>query len=151
MRGFFTLNTAGDLRGKLRRELAKLKAEPLSVDAAFNFFVTAEHMLDWACPGKIKATRDSEPFLQVCSHLANGAKHFEFDDPRHRSVGSTDEGGSWEPAGWSPPHWAPPGWEPQGRLLVNLKGEAAARFGPSIGAIELAEKVMDYWAAKDLD
>jgi hypothetical protein len=155
MQGIFSLKTAADLRDKLRRDLERLKAEPLSADAAFNFFVTAEHMLDWVYPGRAKShtragVRKSSPLLRTCSHLANGGKHFEVEDPQHESVSSTDEGGSWDPPGWYPPHWHPPGWYPQGRLLVNLKGEAATQLGPSIGAIELAEKVMEYWAGKDL-
>ena len=48
MQGFFNLQTQFDLRDKLHRELDKLRAAPLDVDAAFNFFVTAEHLPEWA-------------------------------------------------------------------------------------------------------
>jgi hypothetical protein len=50
MIGFFDLKTAADLRAKLRRDIEKLRAEPTNPDAAFNFFVTALHMLDWIYP-----------------------------------------------------------------------------------------------------
>src|SRR5262245_24876821 len=94
MSGIFHLRTATDLREKLRRDLKKLKDEPLNADAAFNFFVTAEHMLDWVYPKKANrqkrtVARKNSVWLQVCSHLANGAKHFEVEDPQHDSVSST--------------------------------------------------------------
>jgi|SRR5262252_623000 len=81
MRGLFELKTPYDLLQKLRQDLKALKADPTSPYKAFNFFVTAEHMKDWAYPGNAnRATRKEletkSLLLQVCSHLANGAKHF---------------------------------------------------------------------------
>jgi hypothetical protein len=43
---FFLMRTANDLLQKLERDFKKLKQHPLDVDLAFNFFVTAEHILD---------------------------------------------------------------------------------------------------------
>jgi hypothetical protein len=31
------------------------------------------------------------------------------------------------------------------RLVVTLKGEAAAQLGRAVGVVDLAEKIMDYW------
>jgi hypothetical protein len=127
------------------------KNDPLKPDAAFNFFVTAEHMLDWVYPkrhnqAKRKAEKQRSVLLQICSHLANGAKHFEVEDPQHKSVESTETAG-----GYFPPSFYPPGFFPNahfgaGRtLVVRLKGAAAAQFGPTVGAPDLAEQVMAYW------
>jgi hypothetical protein len=153
MPGIFQLRTPSDLREKLRRDLAKLKAEPLDADAAFNFFVTAEHMLDWVYPGKAgkdKRTevRRSSALLQVCSHLANGAKHFEAKAQHHDSVSSTQTVersiSIVNIVSITAPFVSRP------RLLLTLKGTAAAELGDVIGAIELAERVMEYWAKQQL-
>jgi hypothetical protein len=61
MVGAFDLSTPRPLLAKLSRELDRLQAAPNDVDHAFNFFVTAEHMLDWLHPGhsgKAKARRE---------------------------------------------------------------------------------------------
>jgi hypothetical protein len=58
MPGVFELRSPADLLAKLGRELERLRTAPNDVDHAFNFFVTAEHMLDWLHPGnKGKARR----------------------------------------------------------------------------------------------
>ena len=41
------LQTAADLVAKLDRDLARMSAEPRDADAAFNFFVTADHVEEW--------------------------------------------------------------------------------------------------------
>jgi hypothetical protein len=81
MKGFFELQTPADLLRKLRADLEDMKRQPRNSYLAFNFFVTAEHMKDWLFPGyentsKRKALHDSSHVLQICSHVANGAKHF---------------------------------------------------------------------------
>lgn len=156
MKGFSSLRTARDLREKLRRDLARLKESPRDADAAFNFFVTAEHMLDWVHPGPsmearqphISKEREACPLLRLVSHLANGAKHFEAQHRRHKSVEDA-------PAPldhWSPDHWTPPHWgavHPQSpALVVNLTAGAASEFpeyGGSVDVITLAERVMKHW------
>jgi hypothetical protein len=53
--------------------------------------------------------------------------------------------------GFFAPSYFPPGYFPRGyfgpesTLVVRLQGDAAAQYGPTIEAVELAEKVMDYW------
>jgi hypothetical protein len=44
---FYDLKTPRDLLRKLEREHDRWKADPLNVDLAWNFFVTAEHLPDW--------------------------------------------------------------------------------------------------------
>ena len=143
MKGVFTLKTAADLREKVRRDLEKLRAEPLNVDAAFNFFVTAEHMLDWS---KTKDTRKNSTLLRICSHLANGFKHFELDERRHNSVSTAEVCGLGYFTAYSTSYATAysPGSSPQ--LIISLENEAADQLGKqSIAAIELAEMVMKYW------
>lgn len=154
MPGIFQLRNAADLREKLRRDLAKLKAEPLDADAAFNFFVTAEHMLDWAHPGRAgkdgrtKAKQDST-LLRVCSHLANGAKHFEVEARQHDSISATNTVESiitiLDIHSLTPPFSLSP------KLVVKLKGQAATELGSTIGAVVLAERVMEHWDNQQLE
>ncbi len=89
--GIFNLRTASDLRQKLRHDLDRLKWSPTNTYEAFNFFVTAEHLLDWQFPGyddkaQRERVRSEEVILQITSHLANGAKHFQTQAKHHRSV-----------------------------------------------------------------
>jgi hypothetical protein len=79
--GVFQLKTPVDLYYKLDRELQRLREAPDDPDIAFNFFVTAWHILDWLHPGREgepqrKRLREGSPLLRLMSHLANGAKHF---------------------------------------------------------------------------
>ena len=89
--GVFTLSSPRDLFEKLRHDVEVIKANPTDPYAAYNFVVTAEHMLDWIYPGRSnektrRDLRDSEPLLALISHLANGAKHFASLGPHHQSV-----------------------------------------------------------------
>jgi hypothetical protein len=156
MSGFFDLSNAAGLREKLRRDLGRLKAEPFNADAAFNFFVTAEHMLDWVFPkhagskrrGQVRA---ASAVLRVCSHLANGAKHFEVEDPRHDSVAGAGVAGGVFPTAIFPPAVFPNAVFGAGRrMVVRVKGKTAGELGSSIGVVELAEKVLAYWDAHPL-
>lgn len=88
--GFLYLRTPHHLLKKLEWEYENLQANPGDAWAAFNFFVTAEHMPDWC--GCVPC-KNVEPLLQVCSHIANGAKHFNLTNPKHKSVKSI--GGPW--------------------------------------------------------
>src|SRR5207344_187516 len=90
----FGLSDHHDLYKKLEWEFANLKAEPRNPYLAFNFFVTAWHLLEWKYPdlgGKAmrKQVRNHEPLVQICHHLAIGAKHFIPSDPIHKSVTGT--------------------------------------------------------------
>jgi hypothetical protein len=153
MKGIFELKTPADLREKMRRDLAKMKSEPLNTDHAFNFFITSEHMLDWVYPGnanKAKRTnaRQNSILLEVCSHLANGAKHFEVEFKHHKSVSSASTMhffGFWPQSFWPKSYWPNSYWPGRRKLVVKLKGDAVTQLGQVIGVIELAEKVMEYW------
>jgi hypothetical protein len=151
MSGIFYLTTAADLRGKLRRDLEKLKHEPLNGDAAINFLLTAEHMLDWVYPKRVNRKKrhdekSNSMILRICSHVANGAKHFEVEDPQHDSVSSTGTAAGYFAAPYHAPRYFSNAYFGAGRMLaVRLKGSAAKQLGPRISVVDLAEKVMEYW------
>ncbi len=84
MKGFTPkLQCPGDLLEKLKWDLRRLEESSSDVYAAFDFFVTAEHIPDWINDKSIKKGND---LLMVVSHVANGAKHFEVSKKRHKSV-----------------------------------------------------------------
>jgi hypothetical protein len=153
MKGFFELKTPADLREKMRRDLVKMKSEPLNSDHAFNFFITSEHMLDWVYPGKdnkLKRTsaRQNSILLKVCSHLASGAKHFEVQFKHHISVSSASTKlsyGYWPQNYWPKGYWPNSYWPGRRELVVRLRDIAATQLSQQIGVIELAERVMEYW------
>jgi hypothetical protein len=144
MVGAFDLQTSRDWLARLERELQRFRAAPNDRDAAINFFVAAESMLDWKNPGDQnastrKAMRDSEPLLRVVWDLASLSKHLQVR-PQHDSVDASGIFGEFfGGAFFGGPFF--------GALSVKLKGPAAAQFGPSISAVELAERVAVYWRA----
>jgi hypothetical protein len=153
MKGVFGLTSAADLLKKLEREYTGFVADPSNADAAYNFFVTAWHLLEWKYPdpnpgvanSTRKATRDAEPLLQVCEHLARGAAHFENRRATQEPVAATATAGVWAPGTWAPGTWssgAAGEW-----LEITLTGQAH-KYGDTIAAHKLAEHVMDYWRAK---
>ncbi len=153
MRGLFSLKSSSDLLDKLEYDYSALEKDKNNPYLAFNFFVTAEHMLDWVYPGysnKSKRTseRDSEVLLQVCSHLATGAKHFVAEAKHHGSVsGSVQK----RP---NNPFYGPFGGpfvvkRNISGLYVNLEDKAAMVLGPTITAIDLAKHVFEYWQSHE--
>ena len=146
-KGFADLQSASDLRDKLRHDLMLLRERPDDQYLAFNFFVTAEHIVDWLHPESKEMRserRKSNSLLEVTSHLANGAKHFKALDKRHTSIddvridrilpkGYVEEGYCEEP------------------LIVHLTDVESARTGCSqLRALELAEKVYEYWESQNI-
>lgn len=96
MQGFANLTSARDLLAKLRHDRKRIRENNHDAYAAFDFFVTAYHILDWLHPDPTgtaarKALRDSEPLLQLADHVANGAKHFVLTNKRHNSITSVED------------------------------------------------------------
>ncbi|MDP2845470.1 MAG: hypothetical protein Q8N79_05270 [Candidatus Methanoperedens sp.] len=143
--GFFEIKTAQDLLGKLKREYTQLQKSPLDQDIAFNFFITAEHISDWLYPGDAnnsnrKSLRDSSIYLQVCSHIANGSKHFKAEAKHHKSVSGTSlEKGIFDADIFDNDIFD------VAHLVIYLNGDAAKQLGPSIGAVELARRILEFW------
>ena len=93
--GFFELVTARHLLDKLEADFDRLRSFPAisreAQYAAFDFFVTAEHLPEWLATGtggdKVKLRDYAEG--KLVSHVANGAKHFRVDPKRHNIVRQT--------------------------------------------------------------
>lgn len=142
----FGLREPLDLVWKLERELIRMRSEPSHTDHAFNFFVTAEHILDWLHPGNAgKRTRDIERkdrLLATVSHLASGAKHFSHLHTHHKSVRGMDQPGLVKRVlhralGVSRLPDAP--------LVIELDEPIDAGGETRWEAIALAKRVLDYW------
>jgi len=144
LKGFGALQNLPDLLAKLRYDFARVEQDPSDSYAAFDFFVTAEHMIDWAYPGYAnrdarESLRRSSVLLQVVSHIASGSKHFVAEARHHESVQHADTvGGSFDP-GVRPDGLA------VGTLYVTLEGAAANTLGARVGAVELASQVLRLW------
>ena len=144
MQGTFDLHTTQDWLQRLERELNKFRQAPNDRDAAINFFVAAESMLDWKHPGDgnavtRKIARDSEPLLRVIWDLASLSKHRDVR-PNHDSVDGSGVFGEFFGGNFF-------GGQFFGELSVKLRGPAAAQLGKSVAAIELAERTVVYWKA----
>lgn len=144
-KGFFELQTPQDLLRKLQHDYQRIQNSPLDQYAAFDFFVTAEHIPDWLYPenkAKQRQIRDSIVVLQICSHIANGSKHFEATANRHKSVkdASVHQGafqiGAFQGDAFD-----------VSELRIHLDGDAAQQLGQYVGVLPLARTVLDYWEA----
>ena len=132
-----SLSTAQDLLAKLQFDFARIKSDPHDVYAAFDFFVTAEHLPEW-CDDK--DVRYTEPLLRVVSHLATGAKHFTPSPERHKSVADVgSRAGIFNPAIFNSEVFN------AGGLTVVLKGAEIATLGAEIGVLDLAHRVLTFW------
>jgi len=138
--GVFQLYTAADLFKKLQWEFSSLKQDPANAFVAFNFFVTAEHLVDWVNEeaGKKHVVRHGDALLEAISHIANAGKHFRLQDARHVSVAS--------PHGLEFSLQAP-NTGPHLFVTVELQGEARRRLGERVRAVDLADNAMQFWAA----
>jgi hypothetical protein len=100
-------------------------------------------MVDWLYPDSKhdrKSLRQSSILLQVCSHLANGSKHFVALAKHHDSVRATRaEGPAFQRDVFQPDAFQ------VGRLFVELKCESATVLGNHVEVSELARKVLDDW------
>ena len=149
MKGIFTLDSPENLLKKLEHDYSLMSKAPNDPYLAFNFFVTAEHLLDWLYPGnankkKRSEARQSEILLEICSHIASGAKHFQVEDSHHTSVDDTvlrKANPLRSPIFESPilHGGGVPG------LRVKLLGQAKKEYGSSIGVVKLAEKILEFW------
>ena len=134
--GFFQLKNDKDLLKKLEWEFNNLSSHPGNAWHAFNFFVTAEHMGDWK---NCKGLKFSDPLLKLCSHLANGGKHFEKLRDIHKSVKTAQHDGVFEPGVYEEGVF-------EESLIITLEPDAALQLGTeSIDAVSLAAKVLEFW------
>ncbi|SDA13152.1 hypothetical protein SAMN05216315_10422 [Nitrosospira sp. Nsp18] len=140
--GFGELKTSLDLVQKLEHDLERIRDTPHDQYAAFDFFVTAEHILDWIYPtdGKTRSKlREEEHLLALISHIANGAKHFEARDKRHKSVTDVEKSRYVEVGYVEDGYFEDP-------LLIHLSEEQQKHFkASSVEVVTLAEQVLQYW------
>jgi hypothetical protein len=140
LNGFFSLRTPKDLLGKLEADFNRLHgADPASVDAqyaAFDFFVTAEHLADWlyrSAGGSLSSHRRYSEGALV-SHVANGAKHFRVDTRRHTTVRDTAP----EPGGFQADMVQASAFQVP-CLVIDRED------GTTVDALDVATKVLNHW------
>ena len=142
--GFAELRVPLDLVRKLEYDLERILKSPQDQNAAFDFFVTAEHIVDWIHPDDATARttlRSSSSLLKVTSHLANGAKHFEAKAKHHRSVTDVEKS-TYVATGYIEDGYT------EESLIVHLSAEEQQWFGNcSIEVAALARQVYEYWKA----
>ena len=113
--------------------------------AAFDFFVTAEHLVDWYLPDNEKARnklRQSETLLQVVSHIASGAKHFRATRGQHTSVEDLRRESYGDEGYVETGYWGDV-------LFVDIAPSQAQVLGfQHIEAYQLALRVVSYWREK---
>ena len=142
---FAKLQTCEDLLRKAQHDLDRMSGHMDDEYAAFDFFVTAEHLVDWHLPNDERAQgqlRRSEPLLQVVSHIASGAKHFRATRKQHTSV-----------EGLRRESYADEGYVETGYwgdvLFVDIAPLQAQTLGfQHIEAYQLALRVVSYWREK---
>lgn len=139
---FADLRSVHDLLLKLEHDFNRMHADFNDVYAAFDFFVTAEHMVDWEAQGMaggMTQMRRGDPLLRIVSHIANGAKHFAARPEQHKSVSGVAVAHLIEPGYVKPGYCEEP-------VRILLSAEEAKHFGTtSIFAKELAKMVLQFW------
>lgn len=140
------------LVGKLERDLEEMKKNPMSMDPVFNFFVTAEALVDWVAPGREAGMqrhdfRKRDVMLQICCHVASRLKHRREEDCRHRYVTDIYVDGCVFNEVFADVFGNVFG----GKMTIGLDAEAKAQLGDSVPATELAEKILEFWKAEQAD
>ena len=135
---------------KLEWEFEQLIAKPNNAYHAYNFFVTAWHLVEWKYPDLTDTAirnkiREQTPLLQICEHLAVSAKHFEPRSTHLNAVSGSKKSGVWADGVWTTNVWGEDVWKTW--LVVTLTGEAQKIYGDEIRVDDLARKVMEYWRA----
>ena len=143
-KGFGNLQTVADLFSKLEHDLGRMKASPEDIYTAIDYFVTAEHIIDWMYPDdkdacKRRDIRKNVRLLELVSHLANGSKHFQAIRPRHKSVEEVGE----SPGGFDPNAIDSRSFSVGSFQFVGLT--IKLDDGTYMHALQLAEDVYEYW------
>ncbi len=147
--GLFELRNPADLIRKLRHDLERMETSPQDQFAAFDFFTTADSVVDWLHPDRKvfrdnaaarKKLRESSVLLRIASHLANGSKHFHATN--HNSVAGTEKFRYVEEGYVEPGYFHEP-------LLIHLTAyEAEKLCSPTtaVEAIALARQILEFWS-----
>jgi hypothetical protein len=148
MRGLFDLLSVEDLCDKLEYDYRRLQENAADAFAAFDFLVTAWHLLEWKYPGNSAKKQREDickqyPILALCEHLAVSGKHFEPTSKKLSSVKGTRRNSAWKRGAWATGAWKPGVWKDD--LVVELTGEARIAFGDRLTMREIADLVMTFW------
>ncbi len=148
MPGLFDLLSADDLCAKLEHDYARVCTNAGDAYAAFDFVVTAWHLLEWRYPGNSSqaqrdAIREANPIIELCEHLAVGGKHYEPTAKRHRTVAGSRRASLWKRGLWAPGLWAPGFW--QDDLIIELAGPAQMAFGDTMNFARFAQLMIEFW------
>lgn len=148
MFGLFSNTSPTWLLTQLERHLRLLQANPHDAGAAFDFFITAESLVDWLLPGRAnKLARrnlyDQEPLLRVVSHIASSAKHYSVEAPHHKSVRSTRHSSGLFYGRLFAGRLFAGRLFSKGGLTIELDGQPAVLYGTSISAVVLTELILE--------
>ena len=138
-KGFIELNSVSDYWEKLLFDYQELKKNNENTYNAFNFFVTAYHLLDWIFEGEYPKERtelNKVSVLKICNHIANGIKHFEPN--RHGSVKEIKQVRLFEVGVFEEGIFESP-------IVIYLGDDFISEFGDSIQISDLADKVIEFW------
>lgn len=142
LNGFFSLWRPTDLVEKLAADFDRLRAaDPTGREAqyaAFDFFVTAEHLPDWVKHdgGASLTAQRKYPERALASHIANGMKHFQVCVKKHTAVKDTRV----TAGGFQSNAFQSSGFQ-VARLVIDLED------GTSADALEIAGRVLQHWGA----
>ena len=144
-KGFAPLKEPEDLLQKLEHDYERMQSDPNDSYAAFDFFVTAEHMLDWLHPDsengrlKRKQLREVNEILQIVSHIASGAKHFEATAKQHNSVDEIGSSpGAFDPRAFNTEAFAPGSFNFAGITVTLSNGQKRHVY-------DLAKEALRFW------
>lgn len=141
--GHFTMQSPRDLLAKAERDLQRLRSNPLNIDAAFDFFVTARHVPDWvvATGGPAADCQFSAHVeLRTCRHIADGAKYFVVTHRHHKQIADAQlTRGAFQSNAFQATAFN------VGELTISLDPADAgtASLGRTVDAVTLATRVID--------
>lgn len=147
LESFFSLATPRDLLDKLEHDYRRLAdaADPVGCEAqyaAFDFFVTAEHLCDWQehASGMSKKALHAYADGQIVWDIASGAKHFYADPNRgHKTVATTGQGSGGGYFGGFFGGYFGSYFGSQPRLVIELSD------GSTVSLLDVAERVLKHW------
>jgi hypothetical protein len=116
----------------MRRDLARLERDPNDDDAAWDFFIEAEHIRHWT--GRYRGTPPGIEPLDTMWQLANKAKHFKAENRKPRRVQATGRRGAFQPDAFDPRAFDTE------RLVVELDNPPEIKT-----ALDLAREAVAFW------
>lgn len=139
--GFPFFSTPIDVLEKLKYDLERMSASRTGSYAMYDFFITADNLCDWWTAYKqLKSFRGEHTLRRIVAQIANSAKHYRADNPRHQHVQNLFKDG-----------YAEDGYVEEGYFAehptVALKENIADELGlnQSLALQELAKHVCEHW------